>query len=233
MVVVAGALLIEASVRVGAAGDNVTVHVTAVDRKGNPAAGLQAADFEVKVGGKKIEVISAGPALTPMRIALIIADAGTGGFQGATANFIRKLSGRAEFALISVLVQPEIVVDYSSDDNLLRAGLRRIGPRGLERGAQMLETIGDAAKRARREGTRPVIVVMRVGGEASTTVSGAARSCTSSPPLAPNVRRRLKLGRDSPPSRPNSTTTKRWKARRTSAWCSATVPGNQEGVTTR
>jgi hypothetical protein len=149
-----------------------TVYVTANDKKGNAVTDLQAAEFEVKVGGKKLEVLNAGPAQAPMRIALLVSDAGTGGFQGGLANFIQKLSGHAEFALISVVVQPETVVDYSSESGVLRAGLRRLGARGLERGAQLLETIRDATRHVRREGTRPVIVVVRVGGEASTTLSG-------------------------------------------------------------
>lgn len=157
----------------GAAESSRTVYVTAIDKKGNAVTDLQAAEFEVKVGGKKLEVMSAGPAQAPMRIALLVADAGTGGFQGGLATFIQKLLGRAEFALISVLVQPETVVDYSSESGVLRAGLRRLGARGLQRGAQLLETIQDATKHVRREGTRPVIVVVRVGGEASTTLSGA------------------------------------------------------------
>ena len=167
------ALVTGASARAGAAQDSSRiVHVTAVDRKGNPVTDLQAAEFDMKVGGKRLEVVRADPAQAPMRIALVVADAGSGGFQAGIANFIRKLSGRAEFALISLLVQPEIVVDYSSDTAVVGAGLRRLGPRGLERGAQTLETIQDAARHVRREGTRPVIVVMRVGGEASTTLSG-------------------------------------------------------------
>ena len=161
------ALLASTSVRVGTASSR-TVHVTALDKQGNPVTGMEAAEFEVKVGGKKVEVLSAGPADMPMRIAMLVGDAGTGGFQGGIAAFIRKLSGRAEFALISVVVQPETIVDYSSDSSLLQGGLRRIGPRGLERGAQMLETIQHATTHVRREATRPVIVVMRVGGEAST-----------------------------------------------------------------
>ena len=173
-VVVVSALLTGTSLPVGAAQSSRTVHVTAIDKQGNPVTDLQAAEFELKVGGKKVEVVSAGPAQAPMRIALLVADAGTGGFQGGIATFIQRLSGRAEFALISVLMQPETVVDYSSDSGLLRAGLRRLGPRGLERGAQTLETIQEATKHVRREGTRPVIVVMRVGGEASTTLSGQA-----------------------------------------------------------
>ena len=149
-----------------------TVHVTVIDQKGNAITDLQPAEFEVKLGGKRLEVTSAGPAQAAMRIALLVSDAGTGGFQGGIANFIQKLSGRAEIALISVLMQPETVVDYSSDIGILRAGLRRLGSRGLQSGAQLLETIRDATKHVRYEGRRPVIVVVRVGGEASTTLSG-------------------------------------------------------------
>jgi hypothetical protein len=156
----------------GVAESRRTVYVTALDKKGDTVTDLQAAEFEVKVGGKKLDVMSADAARAPMRIALVVSDAGTGGFQGGLATFIQKLSGHAEFALVSLVVQPEIVVDYSSDSSVLRAGLRRLGPRGLQRGAQLLETIEDATKHVRREGTRPVIVVIRVGGEASTTLSG-------------------------------------------------------------
>ena len=169
---IVSALVTGASPNVGAAESSRTVYVTAIDKQRNPVTDLQAAEFEVKIGGKKIEVISAGRAQAPMRIALLVSDAGTGGFQGGMANFIQKLLPHAEFALISVLVQPETVVDYSSDSGILRAGLRRLGPRGLQRGAQLLETIQDATKHVRREGTRPVIVVVRVGGEASTALSG-------------------------------------------------------------
>lgn len=154
------------------AAERCTVHVTAADNKGNAVTDLEAADVEVKAGGKRLDVTSVGPAAVPMRIALLISDAGTGGFQAGVSRFIQKLSGRAEFALISVLVQSETIVDYSSDIGVLRAGLRRVGPRGLERGAQLLETIRDATIHVRREGTRPIVVVVRVGGEASTTLSG-------------------------------------------------------------
>ena len=171
---VAAAFLIAVSllsVRTGASSDR-TVYVTATDNRGNLVTDLRATEFDVKLGGKRLEVIDAEPARTPMRIALLISDAGTGGFQGGLAHFIQKLSGRAEIALISVLVQAETVVDYSSDSSMLRAGVRRLGQRGLERGAQLLETIRDAAAHVRSEGTRPVIVVIRVGGEASTHLSG-------------------------------------------------------------
>jgi hypothetical protein len=169
---VVSTLVIGASARVAAQGSSRTVYVTAIDKKGEPVTDLGAGEFEVKVGGKKLEVVTAEAARVPMRIALVVSDAGSGGFQGGLANFIQRLSGHAEVALVSLVVQPEIIVDYASDSSVLRAGLRRLGPRGLQRGAQLLETIQDATKHVRREGTRPVIVVVRVGGEASTTLSG-------------------------------------------------------------
>ena len=149
-----------------------TIYITAIDKKGVPVTDLRPGEFDVKVGGKKLEVISADVAQVPMRIALVVSDAGSGGFQGGLANFTQRLAGHAEVALVSLVVQPEIIVDYVSDSSVLRAGLRRLGPRGLQRGAQLLETIQNATKHVRREGTRPVIVVVRVGGEASTTLSG-------------------------------------------------------------
>ena len=149
-----------------------TVHVSVTDKTGSGVADLQAAEFEVKVGGKKQEVVTARQAVVPLRIAIIVSDAGTGGFQQGLANFMQKLLGHAEFALISVIVQPETVVDYTGEAGVLSAGLRRLGTRGRQRGAQLMEAIQDVLKGVRREGRRPVILVVRVGAEAPTTVSG-------------------------------------------------------------
>src|SRR5437763_393011 len=133
-------------------------------------ADLQASEFQVKEGGKTAEVLSAQPATMPLRIALIVADGGTGAFQLGMATFMQKLLGRAEFALTSVVVQPQKVVDYSTDAGVLSAGLDRLGRRGRERGAQLMEAIQDATTEVRREARRSVIVVMRIGGEAMTAI---------------------------------------------------------------
>ena len=71
-----------------------------------------------------------------------------------------------------MIVQPETVVDYSPSGGVLREGLLRLGARGRQRGAQLMEAIHEVTKDVRREGTRPVIVVVRVGYEAPTTVPG-------------------------------------------------------------
>ena len=149
-----------------------TIHVSVADKSGSGVTDLQAADVEVKVGGKKRDVVTIRQAVVPMRIAILVSDGGTGGFQQGLANFMQKLLGNAEFSLISVIVQPETVVDYTGEGGVLRAGLLRLGPRGQQRGAQLMDAIQQALKSVRHDGRRPVILVVRVGGEAPTTVSG-------------------------------------------------------------
>jgi hypothetical protein len=85
---------------------------------------------------------------------------------------MQRLLGRAEFSLISVIVQPVTVVDFSHEGRELSAGLSRLGPRGRQTGAQLMEAIQDAIKDIRHEERRPVIVVMRLGGEAATSLEG-------------------------------------------------------------
>src|SRR5947209_16414380 len=70
-----------------------TVCVSATDKNGSAVADLQAEDFQVKQGGKTLEVVSARLATTPLRVALIVADGGTGAFQLGLATFMQKLLG--------------------------------------------------------------------------------------------------------------------------------------------
>jgi VWFA-related protein len=149
-----------------------TVYVTATDKNGTAVTDMQPADFEIKVAGKVQEVVSARPASVPLRIALLVADQGTGAFQLGLARFMQTLLGHAEFALISVLVQPETLVDYSHDGATLSAGLGRLGVRGRQRGAQLIEAIQEATTHVGHEARRPVIVVLRLGGESPSQISG-------------------------------------------------------------
>jgi VWFA-related protein len=149
-----------------------TLYVTATDKNGVAVTDLQATDFEVKIGGKVQEVGSAQPASVPLRVALLVADQGTGAFQLGIARFMQTLLGHAEFALISVVVQPVTIVDYSHDGPTLSAGLQRLGARGRERGSQLIEAIQEATNTVRHEARRPVIVVLRLGGESPSQISG-------------------------------------------------------------
>ena len=72
---------------------------------------------------------------------MIVSDAGTGGFQQGIASFVQRLTDRAELGLVSVLPQPEVVTNFTNDAAVLRAGVRRLGARGRQDGAQVMEAI--------------------------------------------------------------------------------------------
>jgi VWFA-related protein len=148
-----------------------TVYVSATDKQGSVVTDLQATEVEIKEGGKVREIVSAAPATVPLRIVLLVADQGTGAFQLGLGRFMQKLLGHAEFQLVSVVVQPEKLVDFSHNGPDLSAGLARLGPRGRQQGGQLMEAIQDATTAVQHEGRRPVIVVVRFGGEAASSLS--------------------------------------------------------------
>ncbi len=149
-----------------------TIYVSVTDKNGAALTDLQATDFEIKEGGKPRDIVSAEEAKIPLRIALLDADQGTGAFQLGLGRFMQKLLGHAEFALYSVILQPEKIVDFSHDGRELSAGLGRLGPRGRQIGAQLMEAIQDATKDVQHEDRRPAIVVARLGGEAASSITG-------------------------------------------------------------
>jgi VWFA-related protein len=159
-------------VRLAAQSATHTVFVSVTDKTNKPITDMQAADFEVKEGGKNAEIVSAKESTTPLRLNLLVADQGTGGFQNGSLQFLQKLLGRGEFAITGIVVQPEKLVDYTSNTDALSEALRKLGGRGRQAGAQLMEALQDAMKDLRSEGKRSVLVVMRVGGEAPSTISG-------------------------------------------------------------
>ena len=151
-----------------------TIYVTVFDSKGVPQTDLEAPDFELRAGGRPLEILRAEAAQAAMRVALIVSDAGTGGFQASIASFIQKLLGKAEFSLVTVITQPEVTMPYTSLGADLREGIRRVGPRGRlpGAGAQLMEAIQETIKGVRTDGKRPVILVLRVGNEGVTPLDG-------------------------------------------------------------
>jgi VWFA-related protein len=144
-----------------------TVYVTVTDRNGALVDDLTTADFVVKEGGKVREVLQAGPATTPMRIALLIDDNGSGIFRYGVAKFIQSMQGRAEFALSTVTGQPLKIVDYTANVESLMQAIGQLNARpGTPDGGQLLEGIFETAKDLeKRKARRSVIVVLTVGGE--------------------------------------------------------------------
>jgi len=147
------------------------IFASVTDKNGRPVMDMEAAEFEVREGGK-LQKIAVRPSATPLRVALIVADQGTGTFQGGALRFCEALLGQGEISIVSLIVQPEKLVDFSSGADALRGGLQQLARRGVsnQTGAQLLETILQAAKDVKRDKTRPAIVVMRSGGEAPPSV---------------------------------------------------------------
>jgi VWFA-related protein len=148
------------------------LYVSVTDKNGAAITDMQPSEFEVKDGGKACDIVSAQEPKIPLRIAILDADQGTGAFQLGIARFMQKLLGHAEFALYSVVVQPEKFIDFSHDGRELSAAVSRLGARGRETGAQLMEAIQQATKDVQHEDRRPAIVVLRLGGEAASEITG-------------------------------------------------------------
>jgi VWFA-related protein len=149
-----------------------TVYVTVIDKNNIPVTDLGSGDFVIKEGGKTRDVVEAGMANVPLKIALIVDDNGTGVFRYGVAKFIERLQGRAEFALSTVTGQHQKIVDYTTNVNELTTAINQLVARpSTNDGGQLLEGIFETAKDfQKRQTRRPVIVVLTVGGEEHSTV---------------------------------------------------------------
>lgn len=159
------------SVSLSAQDKKRTVYASVLDKDAKPITDMQAADFELKDGGK-IQEISVKRATESLRISVLIADWGTGSFQAGLQRFMEPLLGHAEFQLTSLLPQPIKVMNWAYDPASLSAGLAKIGSRGRQQGAQLLESILEESKTVRGSSKRPVILVLRIGSEGISTLPG-------------------------------------------------------------
>ena len=150
-----------------------TVYITVADKTGVPVDDLTAEDFEIKEGGKNVEVTQAAVAKDPMQIALIVDDNGTGIFRSGLARFVQRMEGHAVMALSSVTGQTMKLVDYTPNAQSILQGVATLNARpGTPDGGQLLEGIFEAANELRRqEAARPVIIALTVGGEEHSTAT--------------------------------------------------------------
>ena len=163
---VAGGLLVTASsARVPT---SRTLYFSASDSTGAAVTDLTAADLTLKEGGKEFKIDEVKPATDPMDVAMIIDDGGTGAFQGATAEFLNKMLGHAQFSARLINTQALKIQDYTSDVEPLRALVGKLGQRGRVRpdGDQLLEAVNESAKELQKRKTnRRVIVAFTAYGE--------------------------------------------------------------------
>ena len=144
-----------------------TLYFTALDGKGAPVTDLTAADLSVKENGKDRVIATLQPATAPLQVAILVDDAGTGGFRSAVAQFLQKLSGRGMFAISLLSPQPIKVADFTTEVDTLNAAINRLGPRGriVPDTEQIIEAVREAAKELQQRRGRRAIVVLTVAGE--------------------------------------------------------------------
>lgn len=145
-----------------------TVHVSVLDADGAPVTDLSPADFEVKEDGKRRDVFAAEIDGRPIDIALLVDDNGTGinDLRRGVAGFLQRLYLNANIALITTSGQNVTLVDFTSDPQLLQAGISSLIGRPSPRGGHLIDGIYEAAGRLRqREGARRAIVVITFEGE--------------------------------------------------------------------
>ena len=147
-----------------------TFFVSVVAKDGTPVTDLTAADFEVKEGGKVQALTSVKLASVPLRVHVIVSDAGTGAFQAGVLRLAQELIERAEFAFTSVLVQPQRIMEFTDDPTLVGSGIQKLGRRGMHpAGHQLMEAIAGALKDIAAPGKHPVLIVLRIGNEQAST----------------------------------------------------------------
>ena len=150
-----------------------TVYVTVTDRDGLAVEDMSAADFEVKEGGKLVQIVEAAAATEPLQIALIVDDNGTGFFRSPLARFVQRMDGLGVMSLRQVTGQSMKLVDYTANVDTLLQAIATLNARpGSPDGGQLLEGISEAAvELRRREATRPLIIALTVGGEEHSTAN--------------------------------------------------------------
>lgn len=145
-----------------------TIHMTVVNDKGMLVPDLTPVDFEVKEDGRTRDVLKAEPAAGRVSVALLLDDKGSdiNEIRAALAAFARRVLGRAEVSLVTVVPTTTTVFEYTSSMAIMMNGIQRLVWRAGPAGGLLLGAVADAADDLRRrEAARPAIVVITFEGD--------------------------------------------------------------------
>jgi hypothetical protein len=146
-----------------AGGRERTLFVSAVDDKGEPVEVLAPGDVIVREDGARREVLRVSPATEPIDIALIVdnsaaAEDSITHIRDGLRRFVAKMAPNNQIALITIADRPTIVVDYTSDQKRLEAGIGRLFSMSMA-GMTLLDAVVEVSRGlARRETPRAVVV---------------------------------------------------------------------------
>jgi Ca-activated chloride channel family protein len=144
-------------------------YVSVLDKAGAPVESLAPAEITVVEDGVQREVLDVKRATEPLQIALLVdtseaVERDVNNLRSAVRGFIRALNGAHELALYEFGERPTLVADYSRDLARQEAAAAQLfaRPNG---GAYLLDAIVEASRGLRkREGLRPVVVVISSEG---------------------------------------------------------------------
>ena len=156
-----------------------SLYVSIVNDAGVPVPDLGPTDFIVREDNATREVLSVGPALEPMQIALLV-DTSQGArnviqfMRQELPAFVTTLThpnesgAKNQIAIIAFGERPQVFAEYSSSPKDLQKGINRIWSQSGS-GAYFLDAVFETSKAFRkREAARPVMVALVVeGGELS------------------------------------------------------------------
>jgi VWFA-related protein len=140
-----------------------TLFVSAVNDKGEPVEDLRVNDIIVREDGLQREVLRVSRATEPIDIALLVdnsaaADDAIVQMREALTKFVNKMAPGNQIALVTLADRPTIVVDYTSDQKRLDAGIGRLFSLSTS-GMTLLDAIVEVSRGlGRRETPRAVIV---------------------------------------------------------------------------
>jgi len=143
--------------------------VSAVDKDGEPVAGLGPDAFIVREDGVRREVLRVSRATEPIDIALLIDNSTAASdeitfFREALSKFVARMSPGNNMAVITLADRPTIVVDYTNDTKRLSEAVGRLFPMP-QSGMTLLDGILETSQGlARRETPRAVIVPVITDG---------------------------------------------------------------------
>jgi Ca-activated chloride channel family protein len=146
-----------------------SIYTSVLDENGAPVTALTAGDFIVRENGVEREILDVKRATDPLQIAVLVDTSEAirphlNDLRTALRTFFGGVQGSQEIALYEFGERPALLADYSRDLSRQEAAVGKLFARPSS-GAYLLDAIIEAAQALRkREGRRPVIVVITTEG---------------------------------------------------------------------
>ena len=143
--------------------------VSAVDREGEPVAGLGPDAFQIREDGVKREVLRVSRATEPIDVAILVDNSAAASdditfLRSSLSKFVARMAPGNRMAVIALADRPTILVDYTDDTKRLSDAVGRLFPMS-QSGMTLLDAIFETTRGlAKRETPRAVIVPVFTDG---------------------------------------------------------------------